>query len=30
LDLRSRYDIAMIERERNADIAPRARPADAA
>ena len=30
LDLQSQYDIAVIERERGADIARRVRPADAA
>jgi antitoxin HigA-1 len=30
LDLQSQYDIAMIERERGAEIAKRVRPADAA
>ena len=30
LDLQSQYDIAVIERERGAEIARRVRPADAA
>jgi len=30
LDLQSQYDIAVIERDRGADIAKRVRPADAA
>ena len=30
LDLQSQYDIAVIERERGAEIASRVRPADAA
>jgi antitoxin HigA-1 len=30
LDLQSQYDIALIERERGAEIAKRVRPADAA
>ena len=30
LDLQSQYDIAVIERERGAEIAKRVRPADAA
>ena len=30
LDLQSQYDIALVEREKGAEIAPRVRPADAA